>query len=168
MTRARAIAGSVLFFFVAPGTVAGLVPWWITNWHGEPVLSRIGAIAGAALLLGGLVVLVDCFARFALKGLGTPAPVAPTAHLVVSGAYRFVRNPMYLAVLAIIAGQAILFSSFWLVVYGAAAWLVTHIFVIAYEEPALRRQFPADYAAYTASVGRWLPRLTPWRGEAGL
>jgi len=167
MSRSRAIAGTIVFFFLAPGTVAGLIPWWITGWRDAGTLGQPALWLGIVLIAAGLAVLIDCFARFALKGIGTPAPVAPTEKLVISGTYRFVRNPMYLAVLAIIAGQALIFGSWWLIAYGATAWLVTHVFVIAYEEPALRRQFPADYAAYAGAVGRWLPRPRPWRGEDG-
>ena len=109
------------------------------------------------------MVLIECFARFATKGRGTPAPVAPTEYLVVSGFYRYVRNPMYVGVLAAIVGQALLFGSARLLVYAAAAWVVVTAFVMAYEEPAMARQFGADYESYCANVRRWWPRLTPWQ-----
>jgi len=165
MRRILAILGSALFLVLAPGTVAGLVPYWISRWRFEP-----GPIAwlplrvlGALLIALGALVLLDSFARFALKGLGTPAPVFPTRHLVVSGLYRYVRNPMYVAVVAAILGQGFLFGNVRLLVYGAAVWLAFHVFVLAYEEPTLRNSFGAEYEAFCASVPRWIPRLTPWQ-----
>lgn len=162
MNRIQAAIGSTLFFFLAPGTVAGFIPWWITHWQlPEP---NALTIAGAALTLAALAMLIECFARFALKGLGTPAPIAPTQHLVVTGLYRFVRNPMYVAVLGLIVGQALLFQSLTLGAYGAAMWLIFHAFVFFYEEPTLRRSFGDEYDRYSKAVPRWLPRFTPWRG----
>jgi protein-S-isoprenylcysteine O-methyltransferase Ste14 len=108
---------------------------------------------------------VGSFARFALQGLGTPAPIAPTRDLVVTGLYRFVRNPMYLAVSAVILGQALVLGDWRLVVYGGVFWLACHLFVVNYEEPTLQRTFGAEYEAFRANVPRWIPRLTPWQAE---
>jgi protein-S-isoprenylcysteine O-methyltransferase Ste14 len=87
------------------------VPWYLTHWHFAPPLFPIARVLGAALIVAGLPILLDSFARFALQGLGTPAPVMPPKRLVVSGLYRYVRNPMYVAVTALIAGQGLLFGS---------------------------------------------------------
>ncbi len=106
--------------------------------------------------------LLDSFARFAIEGLGTPAPVFPTRHLVVTGWYRYVRNPMYVAVVSIIVGQALLFGSITLLEYGALVWLFFHLFVLAYEEPTMRATFGEEYRLYCANVPRWIPRLSPW------
>ena len=122
---------------------------------------------GVLLILIGLPGLVDSFARFALQGLGTPAPIAPTKNLVVTGLYRYVRNPIYVAVVAIIVGQALLFGVWGLVLLGAVFWLSFHLFVVAYEEPTLQATFGAEYEVYRANVPRWVPRLTPWRGPQG-
>ena len=122
-------------------------------------------VPGGLLILAGGYLLLECFGRFAWQGGGTPAPVAPPERLVVSGPYRRVRNPMYVAVLTLILGQAALFADPRLVVYGLAVWAAFHIFVLVYEEPTLRRSFPRDYAAYFAAVPRWLPRLTPWKPD---
>jgi hypothetical protein len=113
MRRVSAVAGSVCFLLLAPGTVAGLVPWWISGWRVQAPLLGFFPFRwlGALLIVAGLPVLLDSFARFALKGLGTPAPVFPTRHLVVSGLYRYVRNPMYLAVAAVIFGQGFWFRN---------------------------------------------------------
>jgi protein-S-isoprenylcysteine O-methyltransferase Ste14 len=164
MTRANAAIGTIVFFFVAPGIVAGVIPWWISAWRFPDPLPLFGlpAVLGGALLLPGLWVLIDSFVRFA-RNLGTPAPIAPTSKLVVDGWYRHVRNPMYVAVVTIIFGQALLFWNGWVLLYGAAVFLLVHLFVVGYEEPTLRQQFPDDYATFTANVPRWLPRLTPWR-----
>jgi protein-S-isoprenylcysteine O-methyltransferase Ste14 len=165
-SRATALLGSLLFFCIAPATVAGWVPWLLTRWQSRPPLFDGAASRwiGAALVAGGTVMVVECFARFALKGIGTPAPVAPTRHLVVSGLYRHLRNPMYVGVVLAILGQALWLGSVTLLIYAAAVWVAFFLFVLAYEEPALRRQFGAEYDAYCAQVPRWLPRLTPWRG----
>ena len=108
--------------------------------------------------------MVDSFARFALQGLGTPAPIAPTQRLVVTGLYRYVRNPIYIAVVAVIFGQALLFGDWRLLWYGALLWLAFHLFVVMYEEPTLKESFGAEYEAFRINVPRWIPRLTAWRG----
>jgi protein-S-isoprenylcysteine O-methyltransferase Ste14 len=169
MRRVFAVLGTALFLVLAPGTVGGLVPWWITRWHVQSAtITRLPVQVGGALLVAvGLVVLLDSFARFALKGLGTPAPVFPTQHLVVSGPYRYVRNPMYVAVLAVIVGQAFIFGSIRLLEYAAVPWLAAHLFVVAYEESTLRATFGEEYEAFCAAVPRWIPRLTPWSGSSG-
>ena len=165
MQRTLAVLGSALFFVIVPCTMAGLVPWWITHWQFQPGWFGMESsrVVGGALILLAVPGLVDSFARFALQGLGTPAPIAPTRHLVVSGLYRHVRNPMYVAVATAIFGQAILFSDWRLALYGALFWLATHAFVVVYEEPTLERTFGAEYARFRSHVPRWIPRLTAWR-----
>ena len=165
MRRISAVIGSALFFVLAPCTVAGLVPWWISGWNfSQPLFGLFPLrIAGGILILAGLPVLLDSFARFALQGLGTPAPVFPTRHLVVTGWYRYVRNPMYVAVVSIIIGQALLFGNLRVLEYGALVCLCFHLFVLAYEEPRMRSTFGEEYQQFCANVPRWIPRLTPWR-----
>jgi protein-S-isoprenylcysteine O-methyltransferase Ste14 len=121
---------------------------------------------GLALLALGAVLLAETFIRFARQGRGTPAPIYPTETLVITGSYRFVRNPMYVAILSLILGQALLFANPWVLAYGAVVWLGVHTFVVTYEEPTLQRTFGAQYDAYRAAVRRWIPRLTPWQGAA--
>jgi protein-S-isoprenylcysteine O-methyltransferase Ste14 len=164
MARVRAAAGSVLFLFVAPGVVAGLVPWLLTGWDSSspPVwLQAVGWVAIAA----GSAVLVEAFARFVIEGIGTPAPVAPTRNLVVGGLYRFVRNPMYLAVGSVILGQAAVLGSWILVAYAALFGVTVWSFVHWYEEPALRRRFGASYEEYLRTVPGWWPRVPRRRGD---
>ena len=164
--RLKAIIGSVVFLFVAPGIVAGLVPWGISDWRlGPPLLSvELFRWLGTLLLLLGGVLLLETFSRFALQGLGTPAPIAPTKTLVVTGSYRFVRNPMYVAVVSLILGQGLLFGNAAVLVYGLIVWLTVHAFVLVYEEPTLSGDYGEQYARYRRNVRRWIPRLTPWRG----
>jgi protein-S-isoprenylcysteine O-methyltransferase Ste14 len=169
MRRFFAVLGSSFFLLIAPGTVAGLVPWWISGWRMQsPLLGFAGfRVVGVLLIAAGLPVLLDSFARFALQGLGTPAPVFPTRHLVVTGLYRYVRNPMYVAVAGVILGQGLVFGDVRVLGYGALVWLSFHLFVMIYEEPTLRRSFGNEYDAFRAGVPRWIPRLSPWRGGAG-
>jgi protein-S-isoprenylcysteine O-methyltransferase Ste14 len=166
MRRMLAVLGSALFFVLAPVTVAGVAPWWISRWRFDtPAMRWLPLrVVGGLLVVAGALVLLDSFARFALQGLGTPAPVFPTRHLVITGLYRYVRNPMYVAVVAAIAGQGLIFRNLRLLAYGALVWLFFHLFVVVYEEPALRATFGTEYAGYSATVPRWIPRLNPWRG----
>ena len=165
MSKAIAVLGSALFFVIAPLVLAGFVPWWVTQWEFRPAFFGVDLtrILGGILIIVGVPGLVDSFARFALQGLGTPAPIAPTQNLVVTGLYRYVRNPIYIAVVAVILGQAILFGDWRLMTYGGLMWLAFHAFVLAYEEPVLAQQFGAEYEDFRANVPRWIPRLSPWR-----
>jgi len=168
-SRASAILGSLLFLVVAPGTVAGLVPWWLTGWEVRPApfgLASLRLVGGAFLVLGAAG-LLDSFARFALRGLGTPAPVAPPARLVVTGLYRWVRNPMYVSILAAVLGQALLLADARLLAWGFVLWLGFHLFVVGYEEPKLRKTFGEEYDRFRANVPRWVPRHWPWDGGSG-
>jgi protein-S-isoprenylcysteine O-methyltransferase Ste14 len=155
--------GSALFLAVAPGVVAGLVPWLLTGWEAGATRPPL-QVVGALMIVAGAVVLLDSFARFVVEGFGTPAPVAPTERLVVGGLYRYVRNPMYLAVGATIVGQALLFARPILLFYAAAFAAVVFTFVRLYEEPTLADQFGAEYEDYRRAVRGWWPRLRPWRG----
>jgi protein-S-isoprenylcysteine O-methyltransferase Ste14 len=168
MRRPFAILGTVVFLLLAPGFFVGVVPWWISRWIFDPPFWGFTPFRAAGILLiaVGLAVLLESFGRFALQGIGTPAPVFPTQHLVVTGYYRFVRNPMYVAVVAMILGQGLLLSNVRIVEYSILGWLATHMFVLTYEEPTLRKSFGAEYATFCAHVPRWIPRLTPWRGGA--
>lgn len=164
--KSRAAVGIAVFFVSTPCVVAGVLPWWISGWplrwpDSWPALVRV--VLGAALVLAGLVVLVRAFVRFVDEGIGTPAPVAPTERLVVGGDYRHVRNPMYVAVVSIVLGQALLFGSVALLVYGIAGWLVMASFVHWHEEPVLRRRFGSEYEIYCHSVRAWWPRLRAWK-----
>ena len=165
-SKVGAVLGSLAFLILAPGTVAGVVPYWITAWQvrGRPPGGAFAQGLGALLIGAGLVVLLDSFVRFALQGRGTPAPVLPTRSLVVTGFYRYVRNPMYLAVLSLVLGQSLLLGSLRLLLYAAALAIGFDTFVRLYEEPTERSRRGGEYAAYCAAVRRWRPRLRPWTG----
>jgi protein-S-isoprenylcysteine O-methyltransferase Ste14 len=165
--RPAAAAGSAVFFAVAPGVVAGLVPWWLTRWQVRGPLAHWAPVraAGLIMLALGVIVLVQAFARFVSEGRGTPAPVAPTERLVIGGLYRYVRNPMYLAVVAVIIGQGLALGQPVLLAYAAAVWVTVASFVRCYEEPALARQFGEQYQAYRRAVPAWRPRTRPWRQD---
>jgi len=139
----------------------GLVPWLLTGWDLEEPLPGwvVFRVIGAVLIVLGAGVVIESFARFALEGLGTPAPLAPTQRLVVRGLYRYVRNPIYIADTAIIAGQSLLLGRLWLLLYAVAFLIVTAAFVRWYEEPTLSRRFGDEYEAYRRAVPGWLPRL---------
>ena len=156
-SRFRAVSGSVGFVFLGgPTIVAGLVPWLLTRWNGEQGSAALKALGIAALLAGGALV-IETTTRFALQGRGTPAPWAPPERFVVRGSYLFVRNPMYVGVLALIVGQALILGRGVLYLWAAAAWLIFHLFLLFEEEPGLRKRFGADYEDYCRRVRRWLP-----------
>jgi protein-S-isoprenylcysteine O-methyltransferase Ste14 len=163
----RSLFGSIVFLVVAPGTVVGLVPWLLTGWQGTGALPVPLTVLGAVLLAAGGAVLLHTFGQFVLEGLGTPFPAAPPRHLVVGGLYRYVRNPMYVAVVAAVLGEALVLGRLNLLVYAVLVWAVTAAFVRFREEPVLARRFGAEYAAYRRAVRAWWPRLRPWDG-AGL
>jgi protein-S-isoprenylcysteine O-methyltransferase Ste14 len=160
--RVLAVVGSAAFLVIAPGFVAGWVPWWISGWRleapffGMPVFR----FAGAVLITLGATIVIDSFIRFAVQGVGTPAPVFPTRHLVITGLYRYVRNPMYIAVVSAIIGQGLVLGNVTLLAYGGLAWLLFHLFVLVYEEPTLRASFGSEYQLFCAEVPRWIPRFT--------
>jgi protein-S-isoprenylcysteine O-methyltransferase Ste14 len=161
MTRARAAAGSLIFLLLAPGVVAGVVPWLLTGWDStDPPLAL--RLTGAVLIAAGAAVLLHAFARFVVEGIGTPAPVAPPGQLVVGGLYRHVRNPMYVAVAATIVGQAALLGRPALLLYALAFMAAVAAFVHLYEEPVLSERFGQQYEAYRRGVPAWRPRLRPW------
>jgi len=168
MRKVTASAGSAVFLVIAPGAVAGLVPWWLTGWRPGAAFPAGVRVLGAVLIAAGAAVLLTAFAQFAIQGRGTPAPPAPTEQLVVRGLYRYVRNPMYLAVLGVIAGQALLLSRPVLLGYAAAVAAAFVAFVTGYEQPALARRYGAQYQAYRQAVPGWWPRLRPRGGTARL
>lgn len=163
--RRRALLGSALFFILAPGVVGALVPALITGWDVEERLPGALRALGWALVVVAAGFLLHAFGRFALEGLGTPAPVAPTKRLVVGGVYRFVRNAMYLAVLGVIGGQALVFGSLEVLVYAAVVGIAFVAFVRVYEEPTLRAEYGAEYERYRSAVPGWIPRLTPYSDD---
>jgi protein-S-isoprenylcysteine O-methyltransferase Ste14 len=161
MRRPVAAVGSAVFFVVGTGIMVSLIPWLLAGWQvREPApYWALILVLGVVLLVAGLIVLVQAFVRFVVEGFGTPVPIAAPDLLVVGGLYRNVRNPMYVAVLAAIVGQALLLGQLGLLLYAATLWLIVAAFVRWYEEPTLARRFGADYEAYRRAVPTWWPRL---------
>jgi protein-S-isoprenylcysteine O-methyltransferase Ste14 len=164
MRRFWASLGSLVFFFFAPGTILGLIPWSITGGRIGPPLFGIEALrwVGAALIVLGFLPLLSSFVRFTWDGLGTPAPIAPPAKLVVTGFYRRVRNPIYIALPVILLGEALVFGDERVAVWAVLFWLFTFAVVVIYEEPVLREQFGEEYRTYCKNVPRWVPRISPY------
>ena len=150
---------TLIFSILVPGTVAGIIPWLLLQGSGNLVL-RIPSIwmIGLFPLLLGVGLYLWCAGAFTFIGKGTPAPIDAPKVLVVQGMYRWVRNPMYIAVLSVVIGEAILFRSILLVEYALVLWGMFHMFVVFVEEPLLRSQFGASYETYFRTVPRWLPR----------
>jgi len=155
---AAALIKTFLFLVLVPGTVAGYVPWVLLG-RRLPEPRTVSWIAAIPLLLAGSAVLLRCMWDFAVAGRGTPAPIDPPKELVVRGLYRYVRNPMYVAVTSLIVGEAILFHSWTLLVYAGVVVLCFTAFVVLYEQPTLEEQFGDSYRRYRAEVPAWFPRL---------
>lgn len=147
---------TLIFTIIVPGTVALLIPWLLLHpsW-GAAVSPPSIWLVGLIPLVLGVALYLWCAGAFTFVGKGTPAPIDAPRFLVKVGPYRWVRNPMYVGVLAMILGQAILFHSWLLVGYALLVWLVVHLFVVLVEEPSLRQQFGESYEAYLRSVPRW-------------
>jgi protein-S-isoprenylcysteine O-methyltransferase Ste14 len=159
----QAAAGSAAFFVAGPVLEAGAGPYVLVAVAGSdlgswPVALRI---LGVLLIAAGVVVLLDVFVRFAREGRGTPSPAAPTEKLLVGGAYRVLRHPMYVATATIIAGEALAFAQPILLLAAAAYATAMATLVVAIEEPRLARRFGVTYDAYRQTVPGWLPRRRP-------
>jgi protein-S-isoprenylcysteine O-methyltransferase Ste14 len=157
LVLARAIVYATLFI----SFLLFFVPVRILEWSHITRPERMGGeqIAGAIIVMAGGALALWCIFTFVFVGKGTPAPFDPPRRLVIRGAYRFVRNPMYLGAGLAVAGAALFFGSWPLLAYAVLFGLITHLFVIVYEEPALTRAFGEDYAAYRRRVRRWVPSL---------
>ena len=151
---------SLFFALLLPGTVTLLIPCYLLSGRGGIAVPQWGLLQYVALILIalGAAILIRCIVDFARIGRGTLAPVDPPRELVIRGLYRYVRNPMYVGVLCVLLGEAALFQSVPLLTYATISFLFVHLFVVLYEEPALRGRFGESYEQYRRSVGRWIPR----------
>jgi protein-S-isoprenylcysteine O-methyltransferase Ste14 len=159
VTRSKlraATGGAGFILFGGPTIVALLVPWLLTRWDAEPQ-PLVVRVLGLLVLLAGATLVLETTVRFALQGRGTPAPWAPPERFVERGSYRFVRSPMYLGVILLILGQALLLGREILFAWAVAAWLIFTGFLVFYEEPQLRGRFGASYDDYRRRVKRWIP-----------
>ena len=153
-------ARSLLWAALLPGFFAGYLPWrYFGLREAEISFENPWSLVGVVGIVLGVALLVACIWEFARRGRGTLSPADPPRTLVVQGLYRYVRNPMYLAVTTIVLGEVLLTNSRALFVYWVIWFAAVNLFVIGYEEPTLRRQFGASYDRYTREVRRWLPRL---------
>jgi protein-S-isoprenylcysteine O-methyltransferase Ste14 len=154
---------SVFFTFLQPGTVTVLIPFWLISSRRPSALSNHQALrySGLPLIVIGAAVLLWCIWDFFSKGHGTISPVDPPKYLVVRGLYRYVRNPMYVAVVVTLVGEAIFFGSVPVLIEAGVFIVLAHVFVTCYEEPILRRRFGESYERYSQTVGRWIPRYQP-------
>jgi len=161
--RAMVALKTLLFTILVPGTVIVLIPGMLLTRTNPPAAISTGAawLLGLALLLVGAGLYLRCAWDFVVAGRGTPAPIDPPEHLVVRGLYRLVRNPMYVGVVLCVSGEAIIFASARLLIYAVLLFLCFHVFVVAFEEPTLRRKFGSSYVQYCATVPRWVPHI--WR-----
>lgn len=151
----RALTYSTLFI----GLLLVFLPGQVLSSSGVTQPAAVGVWQVVGLIIGALggAVAVSCILTFVVVGRGTPAPFDPPRRLVVRGPYGFVRNPMYIGAGLALAGAAAFYESPALLAYASLFLLVTHVFVLAYEEPTLRRTFGKDYESYCARVGRWWP-----------
>lgn len=167
MRKATAAAVSVAWGTILGGTFGCLLPYLLNDWHfRHPLPWAVAQVAGGLLICAGLVPIAGSFAEFT-RADGTPVPAASPPRLVVSGFYRYVRNPIYVGFLAVLAGQALLFGSLGLLKYTLAAWCVGAAAVRFYEEPTLARKFGSGYQEYRRAVRAWIPRLRPWTPAGG-
>jgi protein-S-isoprenylcysteine O-methyltransferase Ste14 len=150
------IARNLAFTIVIPGLGGVLVPWWILTHHGHTPTPATWAAIG--VIAAGAALYAWCVWNFAAVGGGTPGPWDAPSRVVAAGPYRWVRNPIYIAALLVVLGEAWLFMSLALLAYAGIMAVFFHLFVTGYEEPALRRRFGPTYAEYRRTVPRWLPR----------
>jgi len=149
---------SLVFLILAPGLVAAYIPFALLPRGPQVETGRFADLAFPIWLLGGVMILW-CFWEFTFTGHGTPAPIDPPKELVVTGFYRYVRNPIYLGLLTILIGHFLWFKTIWLLAYAVVVFLAFHLFVTFYEEPTLQEKFGAAYEQYCKSVPRWIPKI---------
>ena len=161
------IIKTLLFTLLLPGVFLVLIPYFLLSSLGDRFAVDIGPIyfIGLIPLFFGVFVYICCAWSFVSKGKGTPAPIDPPKKLVVQGMYKYARNPMYFGVLLILIGEAVFFASFLLVFYALLVFVCFHLFVVVYEEPALRARFGDSYRIYCDSVPRWIPRREKTRKQ---
>lgn len=146
---------------VVPGGACLLIPYYILIATHTSLTPPFGFLQLIAILVGtvGVFMVVWVSTAFVRQGKGTPIPIEPPTRLVITGFYRYVRNPMYVGAILTVLAEAVFFSSFWLAIYSLGLWALLHTFMIIFEEPQLKRRFGADYERYLTEVPRLIPRL---------
>jgi len=148
----------LFFVLIGPGSVIVYIPFVLLCFFGPHDFFKINTIqyVGALPIVLGLFVSLWCFHSFLFTGKGTPVPIDPPQKLVKNGLYRFIRNPMYLGILLLLLGEAVLFKSFVLLIYSAIMFCAFQIFIVAFEEPSLHSKFGNEYEKYCNAVPRWI------------
>lgn len=159
------IFGTLAFLFVVLPVFFVVIPYVILSSAGLGYRFDVGAVRyiGLVPIALGIGIYLWCSHNFVFLGRGTPLHFTPIENLVVTGLYRYVRNPMYIGALLIVAGEALLFQSFGLIIYALASFGVLHLFILHFEEPHLAQKFGDMYIRYCKQVGRWIPHLTTYR-----
>ncbi|NNC71005.1 MAG: isoprenylcysteine carboxylmethyltransferase family protein [Flavobacteriaceae bacterium] len=150
---------NLIFTVLQPGLVAGLIPLWISGYQLNTLFEDVWQVQqyiGASIFVIGFVIMIWCIINFAVKGRGTLSPIDPTKKLVLSGLYKFSRNPMYVGVMLLLIGEAIFLGSTMLWIYVVFVFILFNIFVIYIEEPRLKKDFGKEYISYTQNVRRWI------------
>src|SRR5688500_4616230 len=150
---------NLLFTILQPGVVVVLLPYLLLTWRGYEFVPRTFStthLAGAALIVAGVLIMATCILRFVTEGKGTISPIDPTKKLIVRGLYRYSRNPMYVGAMLILIGETIFWWSAALALYAAVVFIAFNVFIILHEEPRLRREFGPEYESYLHEVGRWV------------
>jgi len=160
-TRLFALLRSLFFATLFVSLWTWFVPRWMAR--GRPLHLELAPLNVALMIIGGAI-MVLCVFEFAWTGRGTPMPLDPPRKLVVKGLYRWVRNPMYVGMGTFLAGEALALPLIMrdMLILAGVLFVAVNVFILAYEEPVLRRQFGDEYRRYCANVRRWIPRLTPW------
>lgn len=147
---------TLIFTVVAPATVTIYFPYYLSG--GVNARFEGFAVLGFLPIVAGTMVYLRRAWDFSITGRGTPAPIDPPKTLVIRGLYRYVRNPMYVGIVCILIGESILLASSRMVVYTGSVFVLFNLFIVLYEEPALRRKFGTDYEVYIKTVSRWVPK----------
>ena len=155
-------ARSLLWTFLLPGVVTYFMPRWYGGLRAANLHFDVPGYIGLFLISCGLIPLLHSIYEFAHRGKGTLSPVDPPKTLVVSGLYRYVRNPMYVGVLSILLGETLLLRTRGMMIWAFTFFLMVNFWVLVYEEPVLERMFGASYSEYCRRVRRWLPRFKPY------
>ena len=157
--RVPTALSAAAFIAVVPGSIGGWIPLYIATNGASGPRWTFDRLAGVALVIVGWSILIWCTVEFVRRGRGTPSPNRAPTKLVVSGLFRFVRNPMYVGVVTAIEGFAFAMHSWETAVYGVVVAIAFHLRVLLYEDPRLTREFGAEFTAYCSRVPRWIPRV---------
>ena len=157
-STASLLLRNLVFTLLQPGLVAGVIPYYVLGGDLSSLQrpSPVQLYAGLAILLIGLAIMLRCILQFALEGQGTISPVDPTKRLVARGLYKYSRNPMYVGVMLILIGEAIMAQFLPLWIYLVVVFICFNLFILLHEEPRLRRDFGEEYLDYCRSVRRWI------------